>query len=1316
MISKEKIVKQMDNTINQGGNNNLNIVNNNGSIYLNQKSECNLSDEKICSDFIVASEDLNAHKSFFGKDSNISIERKEVKDIEDWIFKDLDPNDGTIAVIAGNAGFGKSVIAKQLFHSLSSNQIPVLALKSDKLVVNNIEELISELGFEFQIDDLVQKLSENAERTVVIIDQIDALSQSLSSNRNPLNTYNRLIYRISKISSKVRLIISCRIYDLEYDPYLQQYNNLKKFIVRKLDDDEIKQVLKGLEINPDTLSPKFLDFLKVPIHLEIFSVVLDKNKPIEFSSLQELYAEYWRKKILIDTVKDSSALAFIKELSNKMFTNQCITIDQRPFENRYLSAIRFLISEGVIVSNGNKIQFVHQSFFDYTNARCFVDDGRSISNEILKENNHQGLFIRSGLRHVLTYLREIRVDEYINELRILLSSEKLRFHLKLLIINELSFLNTPNEAEKQIIKELNDKNEFLFKIFIESANSEKWLRFLFENMHIQQNLEINFIEYGNYIFQALRKMLYMNSNLAIRYLSQLPESDEKKNLISRLLLFVNDFSNVKILDLFDTYSDPNDIHVFFSFLENALKQYPDWVIKKLKIFFENTKPDNLGHLFSKHYEEGGAYEELLKEQPEKAIEYFVELLMLIGNKDREALKKAGIDTYFSGHQFMFYAPQKGNNSSHELLFFICDSVMDYFEKQYSTKKTQIEYYIDQFTSTKSLILHSLVIPTFIKFKEELSDSIFRYLTQYSELFIEFEGHNVYEYYFRELLKESYPLFSVEQKLIINNLILNAIPVEEKTKSYRFQKGVTEKGMLWHGLTMFKLLSMIPEVNRKEFRSIDTKYQELKRKFEKVPNKKPTGIVVTSGETIMKNDAYEYMTFEHWKQTFREYKGDDSPPWDEKVSEIGHSRKFEELCKIKPEKFHRLIEEIIDDKTIPVSYIVYGFDGLTKSDFSADKIADLFKKFITHRKDELIGFPLQMTVWLTDYFIKNELIGDTIIPFLCDAITNQSDKQPLNNDLVTDAINSPRGAAIDRLVKCYNFKTFEEEIFSTLENIAFKASSVTRAAAISRLALLNNLNSERNLNLFLNLMWDYDPGLLSIPLHDLHPLVYLIHVDFKRLIPFFEKAIEIEESHQVISHILFFAWLNDYERSKELLDNILSKSVIAKSTVVKIAFANLEFEKSFEKCFAIVMQFLDEDEKEIADKYEHAFYQLKPNLFPQIEPFLFNYVDSKVGIQRDSSFYKYLQKCLQKYQSKKTAEKCIELTLKFRNHLKPDISQRSLTKEPLQVVIDAYSVIRDYHIQTEHLEFAMDAFDSMLKIPEYRGNMKTMLNKMDESLL
>jgi len=75
---------------------------------------------------------------------------------------------------------------------------------------------------------LINKLCQESAKVVLIIDQIDALSLSLSSNRKPLNTYNRLIKRISSLGPKVRIVISCRTFDLEFDPYLQQYNNPQK--------------------------------------------------------------------------------------------------------------------------------------------------------------------------------------------------------------------------------------------------------------------------------------------------------------------------------------------------------------------------------------------------------------------------------------------------------------------------------------------------------------------------------------------------------------------------------------------------------------------------------------------------------------------------------------------------------------------------------------------------------------------------------------------------------------------------------------------------------------------------------------------------------------------------------------------------------------------------------------------------------------------------------------------------------------------------------------------------------------------------------
>lgn len=1302
--------------INQDGHDNVNIGINKGTVNINKNQNCSLSHDEIVHNFTTASGDLDVHKSFFGNNSNLFIKRKEVGEIENWIDKELGINEHPILVVAGQAGYGKSVVAKQLFNLLQEKEIPTLALKSDKLIVNNIVELERELGFDSHIEELVFKLSESTERIVVIIDQIDALSLSLSSNRNPLNTYNRLIKKLTSLNSKIRIVVSCRIFDLEYDPYLQQYNNLKKVIVQKLEVEKVNQVLNSLNIKSQKLSTAFINFLRIPLHLEIFSIVNDESEIVEFSTLQELYAEYWRQKILNSSISKNNVFNLIRKLSNEMFSSQQITIDKRLFENTFFDEINYLISEGVIVSQKNKIQFVHQSFFDYSNARCFVEDNRSISAEILKKGNHQGLFIRSGLRHILLYLREVKHDTYVEEFERLIFSDDLRFHIKLLLINTLGFIENPSDKEKLIVQEIEARDEFLFKLFIESANSEEWFNLLFKKILIQNYLQTNYEEFYGYIYQALRKALSQFPTSGIEHLKALPDFNEKKKIISRLLFFVNDYSNIEFLELFDKYSTDEDVHGYFQFLEKALVLHPDWVIKRLKGYFDKTKVDEFGKPFSKRYEENRIYEELLKVHPGKAIAYFIEILLIIVNRDRIALLKAGLDEYYSGSDFRFYVPNKGGNRTDELLFFICDSITNYFLDNFEKDKAKIFGYMKVFMETKSYHLHNLIIPIFLKYSEELRDNNYDYLIQRPILFTEFNHCQLFEYYFRELIKKAYPYFSEGQKACINKLILNAIPKEEKTKSFYYRKGVTEKGIVWHGLNKFKLLSMLPQRQGKHANKIDVEYKELKRKFDNIPNKMPEGIVVTSGETVMESNAYEYMSTRDWKATLTKYEKNDSLPWERRVSGLGHYRKFENLCKENPNKYFDLIKEVILDKSVPISPVVYGLNGLTGSSFSVEKVAELFVKFLNTRREELDEFPLQMAVWMTSYFIKNRIIIDLIVKFLCDIISNHPDEEPRNDDVLSDGINSVRGAAVDRLIDCYEFKEYEELIFSTLEDAVTTANVVTRAAAMSKLALLSNLNQERNLELFLKLVEDFDIRLLSLPVHNLHPLVYLINTNFEKLIPFFEKAIEIEETHKVVSHILLFAWLNEYEKSSDLLNRVLSKSTIAKQTVINIAFQNLKDEKSFNKCYGLILKFLNETDSKIADEYEHSFIRLEPIIFPKIEEYLFKYVKSKTGIRREYNFYRFLQKCILHYQNKEIAEKCILLTLDFNNHQKPDISESALTKEPLQLVIDSYSVIREYESQTKFLELAMDAFDSMLKIPEYRGNLKEMLNKLDESIL
>ena len=74
--------------------------------------------------------------------------------------------------------------------------------------------------------------------------------------------------------------------------------------------------------------------------------------------------------------------------------------------------------------------------------------------------------------------------------------------------------------------------------------------------------------------------------------------------------------------------------------------------------------------------------------------------------------------------------------------------------------------------------------------------------------------------------------------------------------------------------------------------------------------------------------------------------------------------------------------------------------------------------------------------------------------------------------------------------------------------------------------------------------------------------------------------------------------------------------------------------------------------------------------------------------------------------------CIEWSLQFGEHEKPNMQMRMLRNEPLQVVIQSYNAIREYDKSNPILEKAMNAFDRMLKMPEYRGSANDVLHKID----
>lgn len=247
------------------------------------------------------------------------------------------------------------------------------------------------------------------------------------------------------------------------------------------------------------------------------------------------------------------------------------------------------------------------------------------------------------------------------------------------------------------------------------------------------------------------------------------------------------------------------------------------------------------------------------------------------------------------------------------------------------------------------------------------------------------------------------------------------------------------------------------------------------------------------------------------------------------------------------------------------------------------------------------------IWITGYFTDKKKVYPEVLEFLKLQIISGDEGRENFNDTLSTGINSVRGAAASNLVD-YSFseKTFPF-ICETLQLLVDNSRPSTRAAAIYKLQYLLKYGKEQILNLFLGLANDYDAGILKL---SINPLLYLVHYNFERLIPFFEKALLVKESNKEIGKLITVGYCNSYVKADDLLESFLKHN--EPNSIIKTAFEFIENEHKFDIALTIIMRFLNSESKEIGEIYNRAFFHLKPKQFKQLRSFLFEYVESSVG--------------------------------------------------------------------------------------------------------
>lgn len=383
------------------------------------------------------------------------IPRREVRLLLDELGN---PGGASTILLTGGAGSGKSGVIRQLLVELRARDITHVALRVDEyLEVKTKEDIGQRLTQRNESPVVTLKgLSETA-LSVLVIDQVDAVSEISGRSSQLKPQLLRMLSDAEKFDT-VKVVCVCRAFDLESDARLKTLasrESVRRIEITPLDwSSEIEPVLQQRGINVGALSLGQRKLLEVPLNLGVFLEVHDDGRP--FASRNDLFARLLEKKTRQIANKDRTptwgVAQPLKALAKWMSDRQTLQAPLSTLQN-FDSAADVLASENLITVRNGKVHLFHESFFDYLFARGFAASPQTLV-ELLLSDSDQYLFRRTQVRQILESLREDDRRRYLSELEGVLTSPKVRYHIKVAVTQWLGALQAPSHEELAIVLKL----------------------------------------------------------------------------------------------------------------------------------------------------------------------------------------------------------------------------------------------------------------------------------------------------------------------------------------------------------------------------------------------------------------------------------------------------------------------------------------------------------------------------------------------------------------------------------------------------------------------------------------------------------------------------------------------------------------------------------------------------------------------------------------------------------------------------------------------------------------------------------------------
>ena len=383
-----------------------------------------------------------------------SIARHETRQLVDYFD---DENTRKAALVTGTAGVGKTSVISQVLDDAEIMELPTLALRVDRLEpADQPEALGKHMGLPASPVRTLASVAQGQD-CLLIIDQLDAVS--MASGRNPqfFDCIGAMLEE-SRQHPNMRVLSACRKFDVDNDIRLRDLVGedgiAQEFRVESFDVETVRSLLAPLGFDPDQFSTKQIDLLALPLHMHLLSEVA-KGGSVDTSILQttkDLYDAFWRYKqqALQPRGVSPGQMREVVDLAVNHMTDRELLFVPESLLDDYADVMSALISENILVRDGSRVSFFHESFLDYAFARRMEATGDDLATHIL--SREQSLFVRSQVRQVLLHRRDGTPGDALRDVDAILNGGGIRTHLKAIVISLMGSLDDPIEDEWRLLE------------------------------------------------------------------------------------------------------------------------------------------------------------------------------------------------------------------------------------------------------------------------------------------------------------------------------------------------------------------------------------------------------------------------------------------------------------------------------------------------------------------------------------------------------------------------------------------------------------------------------------------------------------------------------------------------------------------------------------------------------------------------------------------------------------------------------------------------------------------------------------------------